>query len=99
MIDNLKKQSKLLLDYLAISIGCMVMALGFNSFFVTNKIAPGGFSGLATVIYYFTGFPIGIVTLILTIPLFFVSIKLLGAKFGLKSFMEQYSFPFVLTLL
>jgi len=86
MIDNYKKRSKLLLDYLAISIGCMVMALGFNSFFVPNKIAPGGFSGLATVIYYFTGLPIGMVTLILTIPLFIVSIKLLGAKFGLKSF-------------
>ncbi|MPW25390.1 DUF2179 domain-containing protein [Alkalibaculum sp. M08DMB] len=80
------KKSKLLLDYLGISIGCMIMALSFNSFFVPSKIAPGGFSGLATVLYHFTGFPIGIVTLILTIPLFSVSIKLLGAKFGLKSF-------------
>ncbi len=86
MIKNDKKRSKLLLEYLAISIGCMIMALSFNSFFVPNKIAPGGFSGLAMIIYYFIGFPIGIVTLILTIPLFFLSIKLLGAKFGLKSF-------------
>jgi len=80
------KTGKLLLDYLGISIGCMLMAFSFNSFFVPSKIAPGGFSGLATVIYQFTGFPIGISTLILTIPLFVVLIKLLGSKFGAKSF-------------
>lgn len=86
MRRNLKNISRSLIDYFAISIGCIIMAFGFNSFIVPCKIAPGGFSGLATVIYYFTGFPIGIVTLIMTIPLFFVSIKLLGAKFGVKSF-------------
>lgn len=86
MTNRFIKVSKLLMDYLGISIGCLLMSLGFNSFFVPSKIAPGGFSGLATVFYYFTGFPIGIATLIMTIPLFFISIRLLGAKFGVKSF-------------
>lgn len=86
MTNNNIKRSKLLIDYLGISIGCIIMAFGFNSFFVPLKIAPGGFSGLATVFYYFSGFPIGIATLIMTIPLFFVSIRVLGAKFGAKTF-------------
>ena len=86
MTNNFKRISKLLLDYLGISIGCMIMAVAFNSFFVPGRIAPGGFSGLASVIYHFTNFPIGITTLVLTIPLFIISVKVLGAKFGLKSF-------------
>ena len=86
MTNNFKRISKLLLDYIGISIGCMIMAVAFNSFFVPARIAPGGFSGLAAVLYQFTNFPIGITTLILTIPLFIISIKLLGAKFGAKSF-------------
>lgn len=86
MVLRLKGIFKSIIDYIGIAFGCMIMALAFNSFSVPNKIAPGGFSGLATVIYYFTDFPIGIITLILTLPLFFISIKLLGAKFGTKSF-------------
>lgn len=83
---NYRRISKLIFDYVAISIGCILMAFSFNSFLVPSKIAPGGFSGLAMVIYYFTGLPIGMVTLVMTIPLFFVSIKLLGARFGIKTF-------------
>ncbi|MFZ7119454.1 MAG: YitT family protein [Eubacteriaceae bacterium] len=86
MVLRLKGIFKKIIDYIGIAFGSIIMALAFNSFSVPNKIAPGGFSGLATVIYYFTSFPIGIITLILTLPLFFISIKLLGAKFGIKSF-------------
>lgn len=73
-------------DYLGITLGTMIMALGFNSLSIPNKIAPGGFSGLATVLYHVTGYPVGLGTLIFTIPLFFVSFKILGGRFGVKTF-------------
>lgn len=73
-------------SYLGITLGTLIMAFGFNSFSIPNKIAPGGFSGLATVLYHLTGYPVGLVTLIFTIPLFFVTFKLLGGRFGVKTF-------------
>ncbi|MFZ7134609.1 MAG: YitT family protein [Eubacteriales bacterium] len=99
MNDKVRKISKSIFDYIAISIGCVIMAFGFNSFLVPCKIAPGGFSGLAMVIYYFTGFPIGLVTLVLTIPLFFISIKRIGTNFGLKSFYGTIFFSICIDLI
>jgi uncharacterized membrane-anchored protein YitT (DUF2179 family) len=43
-----------IINLLYISIGSILVALSLNLFFVKLKIAPGGVSGLATVIYYLT---------------------------------------------
>lgn len=72
-------------SYFGITLGTLIMAFGFNSFSIPNKIAPGGFSGLATVLYHLTGYPVGLVTLIFTIPLFIATVKLLGGRFGVKT--------------
>ncbi|NTW72048.1 MAG: YitT family protein [Eubacteriaceae bacterium] len=99
MVTMLKRRRRTIIDYVGISVGCMIMALGFNSFCVPNKIAPGGFSGLATVLYYITGYPIGLVTLAFTIPLFIISIKLLGIKFGAKTFYGTILFSICIDLI
>ncbi|HCX64360.1 MAG TPA: hypothetical protein DHN33_04025 [Eubacteriaceae bacterium] len=72
-------------DYLGITLGTLIMAFAFNSFSVPNKIAPGGFSGLATVLYHVTGLPVGVITWVLTVPVFFVGVKVLGGRFGIKT--------------
>ena len=38
-----------------ITAGVFIMAFSLNLFLVPNKIAPGGVSGLATVLHYITG--------------------------------------------
>ncbi|MBF7096710.1 YitT family protein [Alkalibacter mobilis] len=86
MTERLKPIKTEIKSYLGITLGTMIMAFGFNSFSVPNKIAPGGFSGLATVLYHLTGYPVGLMTLIFTIPLFYIAFKLLGGRFGIKTF-------------
>jgi uncharacterized membrane-anchored protein YitT (DUF2179 family) len=54
-------------------------------FLIPNKVAAGGVSGMATVLHYLLGLPVGLTMLALNIPLFLASIKVLGAKFGLKT--------------
>jgi len=39
-------------DYLLITVGSFITAISINVFMVPYKIAPGGISGVATVIYY-----------------------------------------------
>ena len=65
--------------------GCAVTALGISVFLVPNRIAAGGVTGLATVIHYWTGWPVGIVSLVLNVPLFLIGFRLIGNSFGLKT--------------
>lgn len=78
-------RKKTVKEYIIIVLGCLITALSFNLFFIPGQIAPGGLSGLGTVIYYLIGIPVGVVTLVLNIPLFLISIKQLGGAFGVRT--------------
>ena len=71
--------------------GTFLMALGFSLFLVPIQIAPGGFSGLASLIVFslkgigITFVPTGMLTLAMNIPLYLLAIKKLGGRFGLYS--------------
>lgn len=72
-------------SYLGITAGCGLTGLGLVLFLVPNKIAAGGVSGLATVLHYVLGVPVGLTMLVLNIPLFMAGLKFLGFQFGLKT--------------
>ena len=76
---------KALPDYTMIAVGCIVMAMGMNLFMIPNKIAAGGLSGIGIVLFHLFNFPVGISVLIMNIPLFLISWRLLGASFGVKT--------------
>lgn len=74
-------------DYLWIIIGSLLTAASINIFLVPNKIAPGGVTGISTVIYYLSGglFPVGITMLVLNIPLFIGGLRFIGGKFVFRT--------------
>ena len=74
-------------DYLWIITGSIITAGAINIFLVPYKIAPGGVTGIATVIYYLTRerFSVGITMLLLNIPLFILGIRFIGGKFILRT--------------
>jgi len=74
-------------DYLLITVGSFITAISINVFNGSLQIAPGGISGVATVIYYLSDekVPVGTAMLILNIPLFLMGIKLIGKKFIIKT--------------
>jgi len=78
-------KKRIFIDYLGITVGSFLIALALTVFLVPNRIAAGGVSGLATVIYYITSFPIGITMLIINIPLFLAGLKIMGTSFGLRT--------------
>ncbi len=65
-------------------IGSYAMSRAFTIFFVPNGIAPGGVTGVATLIHVVTGASVGTVALLLNVPLF-----LLGYRQGGKEFMVK----------
>lgn len=60
-------------------------ALGTGAFLLPNQLSSGGFSGIATIIYYFLKVNMATTILILNIPLFIIGFIKMGPKFILKS--------------
>lgn len=79
------KIGKVVGGYLGVLLGVIITALGLSFFLIPNKIAAGGASGLATVVYYLTGFPVGVTMLVLNVPLFILSWRVIGPMFGAKT--------------
>jgi len=77
--------AKLFCEILGVSAGVALVALGLDMFLIPNKIAAGGVSGVATILHYLIGVPVGLAMLVLNVPLFFMGIYRLGLKFGFRS--------------
>lgn len=72
-------------SYLKIILGAALYAAGFRFFLYPNAIVSGGVTGVAMIINYLTGVPVGVMTIIINIPLFAFSWKKFGLKFILAS--------------
>ena len=84
---DIKKQlGGLLWKVFAFILGSCLYALSLNLFLVKNRIAPGGFSGFATVFNYLFGWPVGLVVFLMNLPLFVFAWRKLGRSFCLLSF-------------
>lgn len=79
------KHFKTIKEFIGITIGVALTALGLDLFLIPLKIAAGGVSGLATILHYIFGSPVGLTMLAIDIPLFLLSIRQMGMAFGLKS--------------
>lgn len=72
-------------DYLIIVLGAAVYALSVSFFTAPNNIAPGGITGIATLLHYLIYVPIGTTALILNIPLFIWGAIKSGARFIIRT--------------
>ena len=66
--------------------GIFIMSIGIHCFLVPANIAPGGISGVAILIQYLWGLPIGMMTFVINVPIFVLSWRYLGRKYTLQSF-------------
>lgn len=86
-MDEAKKLLMKIKPYVMILLGSVITAIAINVFLIPYKIAPGGVSGIATVIYHISGghLPVGVTMLALNIPLFIMGYKFVGRKFVLRT--------------
>ena len=68
-----------------ILLGCLLGAMAYPWFLVPNHIAPGGVTGLATVLNYLFGWPVGTASLLMNIPLFLIGYRSMGRTFAVRS--------------
>ena len=66
-------------------VGTAISGFGMGSFLLPNKLSSGGFSGIATIFYYFLGWNVGLTIICLNIPLFIFAYVRIGKKFLIKT--------------
>lgn len=66
---------------LGITVGCLLASSSINLFLIPNQLLSGGFSGIAILVYFFTGLPIGAQILVYNVPLFVMAYKTLGRAY------------------
>lgn len=71
-------RSAILRDYPLLIAGALLLAINLNLFLAPSQIAPGGVSGTAIILNHFTGWPIGVIMLVLNIPLVILGFRRLG---------------------
>lgn len=98
MKDKLLK-NKMLLAYMQIFFGCLVGACAYPLFLVPNNVAPGGVTGVATIINFVFGTPVGTVSFILNVPLFILAYASLGRQFFIRSIIATFVFSIFIDIL
>ena len=79
--------------------GLFFANLAFIVFLIPNNIAAGGFTGIGQLVNSATGLPVGTVSLMLNVPLFLISMKNLGLRFGVRSLIATIAFSLLLDVI
>lgn len=91
-------------DYSYIILGTALTGFGISVFMNPAKLAPGGVSGLATLVYHLvldaTGkaWDLGVIMLCFSIPIYLLGLTLFGKEYGLKTLMGTLLLSFFTTL-
>ena len=97
---NWKREGKQLArDYLLVIIGALVTAMSFSWFFLPYDVAPGGVTGIATVISSLTGLSVGLLSFVINVPLFLMGWRQVGWRFAVRSFVAMMLLSLFIDLL
>ena len=79
------KTKHIIIQFLQIIVGTALVAMSTSLFLLPNQLSSGGFSGIATIVYYLLKIPLGTTVLVLNIPLFIMSLIKNGKHFFLNA--------------
>lgn len=85
MLQTKSRGKTLALDALFFIAGALIDAVAVNVFTAPNHIAPGGITGIGTMLNYLFQTPIGLVNMIINIPIVIWAIVEIGYKLVAKS--------------
>lgn len=82
----MKDTKKMIINFLKITVGCALFALGFDLFLEPNGLNAGGISGLSMVLVKILGVgSIGLLSALINLPLFAIGGKKIGKDFFFNS--------------
>ncbi|MHC1785948.1 MAG: YitT family protein [Christensenellales bacterium] len=94
-----KVQLERIKHYALILLGCLIGALAYPLYLTPNHIAPGGVTGVSTVLHFTFDWPIGLSSLLLNVPLFIFGYRLMGRVFVFRTLIATLLFSLLIDLL
>lgn len=76
------------LDIFYVVFGAILLAFSMVAFTVPNKIAPGGLTGIATILYFLVKMPVGVTILSGNILLLVLQAKIIGSRAAWKTLLS-----------
>lgn len=92
-------RKELISAYGQILAGCFIGAAAYPTFLIPNRIAPGGLTGVATILNHLFALPVGTVSLALNVPLFLIGYRTMGKVFAFRSLLATLLFSLFIDLL
>ena len=89
----MNKKGRIVLDYFYILLGSAISGFSVAVFFNPASLAPGGISGVATIINHTTGFSLGLTMLLINIPIYIAGILIFGKTYGIKTLAGTIALP------
>ena len=86
-------------SYIQITVGCAIGGLAYPLFLVPNSIAPGGLTGIATILNHLFQVPVGLTSMVLNLPLFVIGFRAMGRVFVWRSLVATVLFSVAIDLL
>ena len=68
--------------YAQIVLGAFLTSLGYNLFLIPAHLLTGGISGIAIVIYYLTGLPVGAQNFVYNLPILYLAYRVFGRHYA-----------------
>lgn len=82
-----------------IAVGCVIGACVYPFFLVPNAIAPGGLTGIGTILNHLLGWPVGMTSLVMNIPLFLIGYRSMGHGFVIRTLIATVLFSVLIDLM
>ena len=82
MKTELKTEIK---NWVLIAAGLLASTIAYRMYLIPNQVVSGGFTGVGQLLNFLTGISVGTVNLMLNVPLFMLSMKSMGVRFGIRS--------------
>lgn len=92
------KKTKVFLNYVLLTIGCIISAYALEAFLIPNTILDGGITGISIIISKLSGIPMSILVLILNIPFVYIGYKNIGKNFLFRTLYSMAVFSVCLSL-
>ena len=86
-------------DYLMIALGLILYGIGWTGFLLPSDIPSTAVPGIASIIYWGTGFPVQYSYLIINFLLLLFALKILGLKFCLKTIFAVVTLTAILSVI
>ena len=86
-------------DYLMIALGLILYGIGWTVFLLPNDITTGGVPGIASIVFWATGFPVQYTYFLINAVLLMLALKILGFKFSIKTIFAVFTLTFFLSLI